>query len=60
MFACLFVHCAAFAAGAGLIVGWEWAPLGAVVGAGFAVWDEVQERRRAPRTMIAARRGGRG
>lgn len=45
MLACLIVHCFAFGTGAGLIGGWQWAPLGVAVGAAVALWDRLQERR---------------
>jgi hypothetical protein len=58
--ACLIVHCFAFGTGAGLIGGWEWAPLGLAAGAAVAAWDLVQERRaeQALATARALRAGG--
>ena len=61
MIACLIVHCFAFGAGLGLIAGPAWIGLGIAIGAGVAIWDEVQERRSAHAVVVTrARRGSEG
>ena len=46
MLSCLVVHVFAFAGSVTLLAGWEWAPLGVAAGIAFAVYDELDERRR--------------
>ena len=60
MVACLIVHCFAFGTGAGLVGGWEWAPLGVAVGAAVAMWDQAQERRAEHALALARARRASG
>ncbi len=58
MVTCLAVHAVGYGVGVGLLAGWPWSPVGAAIGIGVAIWDELQHRRQPQVVVVTrARRG---